>query len=179
MSKIEFEAKVYKIDTLKIVSLPQSVSGKLPSRGMNMVEGTINDFPFIAALEPDGKGGHWLNLDEKMSKGAKADADDIVKLKIEPVKEWPDPKVPEDLKKALEENKKVNSLWKEITPMARWEWIRWIRGTKQQETRERRIKVACSKLKSGMRRPCCFNRNMCTIVEVSKNGVLLAPTQTH
>ena len=62
--------------------------------------------------------------------------------------------------------------------MARWDWIRWINATAQQETRKRRIEVAFSKLKSGMRRPCCFNRGMCTEPYVSKNGVLLEPAET-
>jgi ABC-2 type transport system ATP-binding protein len=30
-----------------------------------MIEGTINDFRFQAALEPDGKGSHWFSLREQ------------------------------------------------------------------------------------------------------------------
>jgi len=56
--------------------------------------------------------------------------------------------------------------------------MRWIRATKNDDTRKRRIEVALSKLTAGMRRPCCFNRNLCTEPSVSHNGVLLAPTPT-
>jgi hypothetical protein len=59
--------------------------------------------------------------------------------------------------------------------MARWEWIRWIGATNNTETRQRRIEVALSKLSHGERRPCCFNRSMCCIPEVSQNGALLEP----
>jgi hypothetical protein len=44
--------------------------------------------------------------------------------------------------------------------------------------RNRGIQVALSKLETGERRPCCFNRNLCTATEVSKNGVLIEPAQT-
>ena len=143
-----------------------------------MVEGTINDFRFQAALEPDGKGSHWFKLDKTMRKAIGADAGDTVMLAIEPVKEWPEPHVPADLKNALAAAPQAQALWMEITPGARWDWIRWIRSTKQSETRRRRIEVALSKLNAGDRRPCCFNRTVCTEPDVSNNGVLLEPTHT-
>jgi hypothetical protein len=143
-----------------------------------MVQGTINDFRFQAALEPDGKGSHWFKLDKTIRKTVGAEAGDAVTLAIEPVKEWSEPNVPTDLKKALAVVPQAYTLWMEITPMARWDWIRWIGSTKQPETRKRRIEVALSKLKAGDRRPCCFNRSVCTQPYVSNNGVLLEPTQT-
>ena len=177
MSTIRFEAKLFKIGSWTLLRLPKSASAKLPSRGMTMVGGTINDFRFQAALEPDGKGSHWFKLDKTMRKTIGADVGDTVMLAIEPVKEWPEPKVPADLKNALAAVSEAHTLWMEITPMASWDWIRWIGSTKQPETRKRRIETALSKLKAGDRRPCCFNRTVCTEPYVSNNGVLLEPTQ--
>lgn len=173
MSLIRFTSTLYTIGSWTILRLPKSVSAKLPSRGMLLVEGTINDSPFKAVLEPDGKLAHWFRVDTAMSKAIKASAGDTVKLVIEASNDWPEPKVPTDIKRALVTVPEAQTLWKKITPMARWDWIRWIVGTKQAETRQRRIEVACSKLKAGERRPCCFNRNMCYEPAVSKNGVLL------
>jgi hypothetical protein len=178
MATIRFEAKLFKIGSWTLLRLPKSASAKLPSRGMTMVGGAINDFHFQAALEPDGKGSHWFKLDKTMRKAVGVDVGDTVTLAIEPVKEWPEPDVPADLKNALTAAPNAHALWMEITPMARWDWIRWIRSTKQAETRKRRIEVALSKLNAGARRPCCFNRTVCTEPDVSHNGLLLEPTQT-
>jgi hypothetical protein len=177
-SAIRFEAKLLKIGSWTLLRLPPGASAQLPSRGMTMVEGTVNDFRFQAALEPDGKGSHWFKLDKTMRNAMGAEAGDTVRLAIAPLKEWPEPDVPADLKNALAAAPRAQALWREITPNARWDWIRWIRSTKQSETRRRRIEVALSKLKAGDRRPCCFNRSVCTEPDLSHNGVLLEPAQT-
>jgi hypothetical protein len=56
--------------------------------------------------------------------------------------------------------------------MARWEWVRWIKATKNPQTRQRRVEVGISKLRSGKRRPCCFDLASCTDPDLSKNGIL-------
>jgi uncharacterized protein YndB with AHSA1/START domain len=176
MSLIHFETTPVMIGNWTILRLPESASTELPSRGSTLVEGTINGFRSTFVLEPDGKGSHWFKIDSDLSEAAGINAGDTVSMAVEPSKEWPEPEVPADLKQALASDSKANALWVKITPMARWDWIRWIRATNNRETRGRRIEVALSKLRSGDRRPCCFNRNLCTEPEVSKNGVLLEPT---
>lgn len=178
MSTIRFKAILFKIGSWTLLSLPTSASSKLPSRGMTMVQGTIDGSPFQAALEPDGKGSHWLRVDKAMREAAGANVGGSVTLAIEPTKVWPEPKLPADLSTALATDRQAAALWIDITPMARWDWLRWIASTGRSETRKRRIEVAFSKLKAGERRPCCFNRTLCTVPSVSKNGVLLEPTQT-
>ena len=65
--------------------------------------------------------------------------------------------VPADWWQALLSTPSAHALWQDITPLARNEWICWILDAKKKETRERRIEVGLSKLKSGMRRPCCWS----------------------
>ncbi len=65
-------------------------------------------------------------------------------------------KLPEDFKKAISYNGKAKIVWEDITPLARNEWICWVTSGKKIETRNIRIKKAISKLKGGMRRPCCW-----------------------
>ncbi len=179
MSAISFEAQLLQIGDWTIFRLPERASGRLPSRGMTLVEGTINGFHSRMVLEPDGVGGHWFRVDPGLRKAAGVKAGDAATMVIKPSKEWPEPRVPADLQKALTADQKANALWTTITPMARWDWLRWIRSTHNRETRRRRIEVALSKLRAGERRPCCFNRNQCSEPAVSKNGVLIEATQTE
>ena len=173
MEKINLEAEIAQIEDFNIIKIPKAESTKLPSRGLVMAEGTINNFKFQTELEPDGKGSHFLPLDKNMLTGAKVKVGDSVKLTFQPSKDWPEPKVPQDLKDALKSNPDAFATWLDITPMARWDWIRWIRSTKNPETRQKRIEVTFSKFKKGLRRPCCFNRSACTIPEISKSGILI------
>ena len=147
-----------------------------------MVAGTLNDVPFKTLLEPDGQYGqgkkpsHWFSPDKKLLTDAHAKVGDTVKVSLEPTKDWIEPEVPTDWKKALDGDPKAHELWNDITPSARWDWIRWIRAVKTEETRAKHIKVALDKLDRGMRRPCCFNRNLCSDPTVSHNWVLIEPT---
>ena len=65
--------------------------------------------------------------------------------------------LPEDLKKALEADKGALSAWKDITPLARNEWICWTISVKTAETREGHVRRVVSELNEGMRRPCCWS----------------------
>ena len=171
---IRFTVTPYKIEDRTIVRLPQSASAQLPSRGMVMVNADADGRSFQIPLEPDGLGGHWFEADMRLAKhGSEA-----VTLEVEVAKEWSRPDMPADIMQGLAKVPEAAALWEKITPAAQWEWLRWIRATNRSETRQRRIEVASSKLKSGMRRPCCFNRNMCTDPAVSRNGVLLEPAAT-
>ena len=64
--------------------------------------------------------------------------------------------MPEDFRKALISTPAALALWEDITPLARNEWICWVTSGKKEETRGIRIKKGISKLKGGMRRPCCW-----------------------
>lgn len=172
---ISFQTTLFAIGAWTILRLPESASAKLPSRGQTMVEGTINGYAIKTPLEPDGKWSHWLHLDKNMLRAINASAGDTVKVTLSPIKEWTEPDVPSDIQRAIDDDKQAHALWEDITPMARWEWVRSIRSTNRVETRDRRIAVAVSKMKSGERRPCCWNRNLCTEPVVSKNGVLRIP----
>jgi uncharacterized protein YdeI (YjbR/CyaY-like superfamily) len=68
-----------------------------------------------------------------------------------------EPRVPTDLRKALAATPKAKAQWKDLTPIARTDFISWIDSAKQQETRRRRIEKACSMLSAGKGRPCCYS----------------------
>jgi uncharacterized protein YdeI (YjbR/CyaY-like superfamily) len=65
-------------------------------------------------------------------------------------------KLPVDLREALIANPTALDAWKDITPLARNEFICWVEDAKQEVTRERRIRRTQEELEEGQRRPCCW-----------------------
>lgn len=170
--KIIFNGQLSKIGSRQVILIPLISSEKLPSRGMVMVNAVINDISFTVPLEPDGRGSHWFEPSDKLSEEVNLRLGYSAEISIEPIKDWPEPDIPEDI---IEKINKANLMqrWNGITTKARWDWLRWIRATANPETRKKRIDVTCSKLQKGDNHPCCFDRTRSTITDVSKSGVLL------
>ncbi|BDD83189.1 hypothetical protein TPB0596_29520 [Tsukamurella pulmonis] len=167
---VRFTAPAEAFGERTLVRLPADASAALPSRGQVAVIGTLDGADFRTVIEPDGRKGHWIALDD-----AAVQAGDEVTLEITPTKDWPEPTVPADLRVALDGAPDTLDVWTDITPMARWEWVRWIGATKNPATRAKRVDVTISKMRSGKRRPCCFDLASCTDPELMKNGQLIAP----
>ena len=68
----------------------------------------------------------------------------------------PEPTVPPDLRKSLAASPGAKAAWSDLTPIARRDFLSWIAGAKQPETRRRRVERACDMLVTGKRRPCCY-----------------------
>ena len=64
--------------------------------------------------------------------------------------------LPTDLGEALLANAAALDAWKDITPLARNEFICWVEDAKRETTRERRIRRTQEELEEGQRRPCCW-----------------------
>ena len=141
------------------VVLPAAASKQLPTRSMVTVDGTLQGQSFQVTLEPDGQGSHWFKIEKAVREAAGVVAGDSGTFTITPVEIEPEPKVPADLKQALAGNAAAKAMWKEITTVARRDWIHWITSGKKADTRAKRIAVACDKLANGDRRACCFDRS--------------------
>lgn len=171
---IHCKAPLFTLKKWTILRLPEAASEQLPSRGQVAVTGVMNGYAFQTVLEPDGYWGHWLRVDKALQRAAGVQAGDTVTLELTPTKNWPEPNVPKDFAAALAAApEKIHAIWKDITPMARWEWIRWVNATSISETRQRRVEVSISKMNSGKRRPCCFNLAACTDPDLAKSGRLI------
>ena len=74
-----------------------------------------------------------------------------------PAGEESEPRVPTDLHKALAATPMAKVQWRDLTPIARRDFISWLDSAKQPETRRRRIEKACVMLAAGKRHPDVFN----------------------
>jgi len=64
--------------------------------------------------------------------------------------------LPTDLRAELSSAKGALAAWRDITPLARNEFICWVEDATQDKTRERRIRRTREELEEGQRRPCCW-----------------------
>lgn len=173
--QITCTATVASVEGELIIPLPAAASSELPSRGQVAVSGTLDGKRFATVVEPDGRRGHWIKLANLEPRPKKLAAEREVVLTLEPAAEWPEPVVPDDLQAALDAAPDLAELWDAITPMARWEWVRWVGATKNPATRAKRVDVSISKMRNGKRRPCCFDLSSCTDPALAKSGKLIEP----
>ncbi|QXT63159.1 YdeI/OmpD-associated family protein [Tessaracoccus palaemonis] len=172
MAVITFDAAVERIQDTDLVRLPGEASAELPSRGQVAVTATVDGRDLDTVVEPDGRRGHWLRLTPELL--GSAAVGDRVAVTLAVRSDWPEPEVPDDLAAALDgAPADVQAVWQDITPMARWEWVRWVGATRNPATREKRVAVSISKLDNGKRRPCCFDLSSCTDPELSRSGKLM------
>ena len=75
------------------------------------------------------------------------------KVNPKPAGEESEVKVPTDLRKALAAAPKAKAQWKDLTRIARRDFISWIDSAKQPEAHKRRIEKACALIAAGKRRP--------------------------
>lgn len=171
MQSISFSGRITKIGTTYLTAVPLELSKAFSTRGMLMIEGRVANSYIHCPLEPDGRGSHWLKIDDLLLRSLKFKAGDSVKVEIWESDKWFDPLLPEDFVSALSENA-LHAHWDTLTYRAKWEWLRWINSSAIQSTRVKRIATAVAKLHKGDKRPCCFNSRMCTDISVSKAGLL-------
>lgn len=174
---IAFDAPTEELNGRVIVRFPADASAELPSRGQVAAEVTVStgessDGPLATVIEPDGLRGHWLPLD-KFPGADEAEEGTLVSIQLTTTKDWPEPDIPDDLAAALSDAPDLRETWEDITPMARWEWVRWVLATKNPDTRAKRVHVTIDKLRNGKRRPCCFDLSSCTDPNLAKSGKLM------
>ena len=92
---VRFEATLYTIDGSTILRLPEEASSQLPSRGQVAVRATVNGHACQTVVEPDGESGHWVRIDAKQQRAA---AGDTAEVELVPLEDWPEPKMPRDLR---------------------------------------------------------------------------------
>ncbi len=172
-ARVAFSGELSRIDDTVLVRLPEDASRRLPSRGQVAAHASLDGHEFDTVVEPDGRRGHWVRVDDALRRAAGLAPGDTAEISLAVAAEWPEPEVPDDLAAALSEApERIREVWDDITPMARWEWVRWVGATRSTQTRRRRVEVSISKIDGGKRRPCCFDLSSCTDPELARSGKL-------
>ena len=116
--------------------------------------------------------GQYLDQLHELAEALDASEGSEVAFTLTTRSQWPEPEVPADLAAALEDAGDLAETWPSLTPMARWEWVRWVGSTRSESTRAKRVDVSIDKLRNGSRRPCCFDLSSCTDPELARSGKL-------
>lgn len=133
-----------------IVRIPFDVRKTWNSGGRLKVRGEINGFPFRTSLFPTRDGSHFLLINKRMQRGAKAVVGSMAKIRIEPDTEERTITVPPQLKRVLAEDRALVRWFEKLNYSMR-KWITdWVADPKSSESRQRRAEQVAEQLLSTM-----------------------------
>src|SRR5699024_1442231 len=120
------KAAIRSIGARWILPLPQDASARLPSRGQVAVTGELDGHRARRVCERDGRLGRWGPLDAARPVTSQLRRSEGRAFTSSGASAWPVRDVAEDRSGALEAAPDLGQAWESITPMARWEWVRWV-----------------------------------------------------
>lgn len=108
-------------------------------RGQIRVQGKINDFAFTTTLFPDGRGGHFLLVNNKMLSGGKTAPGLTAKFSLQPdTSPRPVPPPTKELLHQLGQSKRLLKFFESLNPSRRNDIAKWVAEPKGEDSRRRR-----------------------------------------
>jgi uncharacterized protein YdeI (YjbR/CyaY-like superfamily) len=129
-----------------IVRIPFDVAKVWGSRGRMKVKGDINGFPFRTSLFPTGEGKHYLLVNKRMQKGAGASVGKSAQVRLEPDTEERIITVPEELERAMAEDRSLRRWFDRLTYSTRKYLTDQITAVKGAAARNRRADQIAERL---------------------------------
>jgi uncharacterized protein YdeI (YjbR/CyaY-like superfamily) len=133
-----------------IVRIPFDVQKIWRTRGMLRVKGAINGFAFRTSLFPTGNGGHVLLVNKRMQAGAKAGPGTVAKFNLEPDAEVRSIVVPQELERALSEDRALRRWFDKLNNSTQNYINNWVGEPKSAEARVRRADQIAERLLETM-----------------------------
>lgn len=110
------------------------------------VKATFDGEHYRGSLVRMGAEYHIIGVRKDIRKKIGKDIGDMVRVSIEEDTEPRTVEVPDDLKKALNENKEAEDAFMELSYTHQKEYVEWINNSKKPDTRKRRIQKTVSKI---------------------------------
>jgi len=121
------------------------IKGRVP------VKGTINGHKFNSSLMPDGKGNHSLMVNKVMQQGGGFKPGDTVTLDVTLDTAPRIIELPSFVRKALATDKRAKAFFEALAPSHKKQYVEWVAGAKQAETRQRRAVKMLQMLNAGQK----------------------------
>jgi uncharacterized protein YdeI (YjbR/CyaY-like superfamily) len=133
-----------------IVRIPFDVRKTWTTRGCLKVRGEINGFSFRTSLFATREGSHFLLINKRMQRGAKAVLGSIAKIRLQPDTEERTVTVPPELKGVLAQERALVRWFDKLNYSTRKWIIDWVTDPKGSEARQRRAEQVAEQLLSTM-----------------------------
>jgi uncharacterized protein YdeI (YjbR/CyaY-like superfamily) len=133
-----------------IVHVPFDAAKIWGLRGQIKVRGEINGFAFRTSLFPTREGRHFLLVNKRMQKGARAFEGGVARLQMELDSEERTVTIPKVLKRLLNQDRSLRRWYDELNHSTRGDVAKWITEPKSAEARVRRAQQLAERLLSVM-----------------------------
>jgi uncharacterized protein YdeI (YjbR/CyaY-like superfamily) len=133
-----------------IIRVPFDAAKLWGTRGQIKVKGEINGFGFRTSLFPTREGWHFLLVNKKMQKEARAVEGSVARFQMELDREERTVTIPDELKRLLSEDRSLRRWHDELNHSARNDIAKWITEPKSAEARDRRAEQIAERLLAVM-----------------------------
>jgi uncharacterized protein YdeI (YjbR/CyaY-like superfamily) len=129
-----------------IVRIPFDAVQAWGLRGQIKVKGEINGFAFRTSLFPTREGWHFLLINKRMQKGARAIEGSLARFQMELDREERTVTVPDELKRILSEDRSLRRWYEGLNHSTRSDIAKWVTEPKSGEARIRRAEQIAERL---------------------------------
>src|ERR1019366_2295401 len=133
-----------------IIRVPFDAAEVWGMRGQIKVKGEINGFAFRTSLFPTREGWHFLLVNKRMQKGARAVEGNVARFQMELDREERTVTIPEELKRILSEDRSLRRWYDDLNHSTRNDIAKWITEPKSAEARVRRAEQIAERLLNVM-----------------------------
>jgi uncharacterized protein YdeI (YjbR/CyaY-like superfamily) len=133
-----------------IIRVPFDAGKLWGTRGQIKVKGEINGFAFRTSLLPTREGWHFLLVNKRMQKGARAVEGSVARFQMELDREERTVTIPDELQRILGEDRSLRRWYDELNHSVRNDIAKWITEPKSAEARVRRAKQIAERLLNVM-----------------------------
>lgn len=133
-----------------IIRVPFDAAEVWGMRGQIKVKGEINGFAFRTSLFPTREGWHFLLVNKRMQKGARAVEGSVARFQMELDSEERTVTIPDELKRILSEDRSLRRWYDDLNHSTRNDIAKWITEPKSAEARLRRAEQIAERLLAVM-----------------------------
>ena len=135
-----------------VIHLPFDAAKVWRLRGQIKVKGEINGFAFRTSLFPTGDGRHFLLVNKRMQRGARAVEGSVARFQMEFDREERTVAIPEEIGRILNQDRRLHRWYGGLNHSTRADIAKWITEPKGAEARVRRAEQIAERLMNVMRR---------------------------